>query len=31
MRRIDRELYDAEQYRSHSEYLDTRREKDKDK
>ena len=29
LHRIDRELYDAEQYRSHSEYLDTRREKDK--
>ena len=28
LHRIDRELYDAEQYQSHSEYLDTRRDRD---
>ena len=31
LHRIDRELYDAEQNQSHSEYLDTRRDKEKDK
>ena len=30
LHRIDRGLYDAEQYRSNSEYLDTRRDKKKD-
>ena len=31
LHRIDRELYDAEQHQSLSEYLDTRRDKEKDK
>ncbi len=30
LHRIDRELYDAEQYQSHSEYLDTRRDRDEE-
>ena len=30
LHRIDRELYDAEQYQSHSEYLDSRRDRKKD-
>ena len=30
LHRIDRELYDAEQNQSHSEYLDTRRDREKD-
>lgn len=31
LHRIDRELYDAEQNRSHSDYLDTRRDRDEDR
>ena len=31
LHRIDGELYDAEQAKSHSDYLDTRRDKEKDK
>ena len=31
LHRIDRELYDAEQNQSHSEYLDQRRDREKDK
>lgn len=31
LHRVDRELYDAEQNQSHSEYLDSRRDREKDK